>query len=318
MRKILMIFIFCLIFVSCNDLSKNEGNDSMNNFAIYTDEEGNAVLEEKKPIFNVNYTPNIIYTNKDGIDLSLQILTPKLKRNDTNSKYPLVLFIQGSRWMKQNVYQNLVVMGDFARRGYVVSISEYRPSDKAIFLAQIEDAREALDFMINNSDKYNVDTNNVFVWGTSSGAHTALFMAIPLSDNDTTIPYMNAIIAYYPPTDILEMRNDPLKTTTGDAESPEGILIGRKNVYDFPEEAKKASPYYEISKTNNLPPILLAHGDVDSVVPFSQSKILADKLKEENRVYEFYTVKNADHSGWQFWTKNMFDVVENFIKKYRK
>ena len=67
-----------------------------------------------------------------------------------------------------------------------------------------------------------------------------------------------------------------------------------------------------------MPPILLAHGDADSVVPFSQSKILADKLKEENRVYEFYTVKNADHSGWQFWTKNMFDVVENFINKYKK
>ena len=318
MKKNLMIFIFCLIFVSCNNSSKNEVNDSMNNFTIYTNEEGNTVLEEKNPVFNVNYTPNVIYTNKDGIDLSLQILTPKLRRNDTNSKYPLVLFIQGSRWMKQNVYQNLVVMGDFARRGYVVSIIEYRPSDKAIFPAQIEDTRDAVNFMISNANKYNVDTNNVFVWGTSSGAHTALFTAIPLSDNDNTIPYMNAIIAYYPPTDILEMRNDPLKSTTGDAESPEGILIGRKNVYDFPEEAKKASPYYEILKANNLPSIFLAHGDADSVVPFSQSKILADKLKEKNRVYEFYTVKNADHSDWQFWTKDMFDVVENFIKKYRK
>ena len=315
MKKILMIFIFCFIFVSCNNSSNNKINDRMNNFIIYTNEKGNTVLEEKNPVFNVNYTPNVIYANKDGIDLSLQILTPKLKRNDTNSKYPLVLFIQGSRWMKQNVYQNLVVMGDFARRGYVVSIVEYRPSDKAIFPAQIEDTRDAINFMINNANKYNIDTNNVFVWGSSSGAHTALFTAIPLSDNDNTIPYMNAIIAYYPPTDILEMRNDPLQSTTGDAESLEGILIGRKNVYDFPEEAKKASPYYEISKANNLPPIFLAHGDADSVVPFSQSKILADKLKEENRVYEFYTVKNADHSDWQFWTKDMFDVVENFIKK---
>ena len=318
MKKILMIFIFCFIFVSCNNSSNNKINDRMNNFIIYTNEKGNTVLEEKNPVFNVNYTPNVIYANKDGIDLSLQILTPKLKRNDTNSKYPLVLFIQGSRWMKQNVYQNLVVMGDFARRGYVVSIVEYRPSDKAIFPAQIEDTRDAINFMINNANKYNIDTNNVFVWGSSSGAHTALFTAIPLSDNDNTIPYMNAIIAYYPPTDILEMRNDPLQSTTGDAESLEGILIGRKNVYDFPEEAKKASPYYEISKANNLPPIFLAHGDADSVVPFSQSKILADKLKEENRVYEFYTVKNADHSDWQFWTKDMFDVVENFIKKYKK
>ena len=172
--------------------------------------------------------------------------------------------------------------------------------------------------MLDNADKFNADTNNLFVWGESSGGHNSLFTAIPLSDYDNTIPNINAIISYYPPTDLLEMRNDPLGSTTGDAESPEGILIGRKNVYDFPDEAKRISPYYEISKAANLPPIFLAHGTADTVVPFNQSKILADKLKEENRVYEFYVIKDADHGDWQFWTKDMFDLVENFINKYKK
>ena len=201
---------------------------------------------------------------------------------------------------------------------YSFAIVEYRPSDTAVFPAQIEDTRDAIKFMLDNADKYNADTNNLFVWGDSSGGHTSLFTAIPLSDNDNTIPNINAIISYYPPTDLLEMRNDPLGSTTGDAESPEGILIGRKNVYDFPDEAKRISPYYEISKAANLPPIFLAHGTADTVVPFNQSKILADKLKEENRVYEFYVIKDADHGDWQFWTKDMFDLVENFINKYKK
>lgn len=289
-----------------------------NTIITSTNKDGSITFEQKNSRYNIEYIPNVVYAKKDNTDLTLQIMIPRLLFVDTNAKYPLVVYIQGSAWRKQDVYKNLVVLGDFARRGYVVAIVEYRPSDTAVFPAQIEDTRDAIKFMVDNADKYNADTNNLFVWGDSSGGHTALFTAILLNENDNTIPNMNAIISYYPPTDLLEMRNDPLGSTTGDAESPEGILIGRKNVYDFPEEAKKISPYYEISKAKNLPPILLAHGTGDKLVPFNQSKILADKLKEENRVYEFYAIKDADHSDWQFWTKDMFDIVENFMNKYKK
>ena len=312
---ILMIIIFSII--SCNSANSNKEND-MNNFTMSTNEDKSITVEQKNIIYNIDYKPNVVYASKDNTDLTLQILVPRLLEVDTNARYPLIVYIQGSAWRKQNVYRNLIALGDFARRGYVVAIVEYRPSDDAVFPAQIEDTRDAINFMINNADKYNVDTNNIFVWGDSSGAHTALFTAIPLNENDNAITNINAIIAYYPPTDLLEMRNDPLGSTTGDANSPEGILIGRKNVYDFPEEAKKISPYYEISKVTNMPPIFLAHGIADSLVPFNQSKILADKLKEENRVYEFYALKDADHGDWQFWTKDMFDLVEKFINKYKK
>ena len=312
---ILMIIIFSII--SCNSANSNKEND-MNNFTMSTNEDKSITVEQKNIIYNIDYKPNVVYASKDNTDLTLQILVPRLLEVDTNARYPLIVYIQGSAWRKQNVYRNLIALGDFARRGYVVAIVEYRPSDDAVFPAQIEDTRDAINFMINNADKYNVDTNNIFVWGDSSGAHTALFTAIPLNENDNAITNINEIIAYYPPTDLLEMRNDPLGSTTGDANSPEGILIGRKNVYDFPEEAKKISPYYEISKVTNMPPIFLAHGIADSLVPFNQSKILADKLKEENRVYEFYALKDADHGDWQFWTKDMFDLVEKFINKYKK
>ena len=284
MRNILIVLSFLIIFVSCSNSNNSTGSNMDNTIITSTNEDGSTTFEQKNSRYNIEYIPNVVYAKKDNTDLTLQIMIPRLLFVDTNAKYPLVVYIQGSAWRKQNVYRNLVALGDFARRGYVVAI----------------------------------DTNNLFVWGDSSGGHTALFTAIPLNENDNTIPDMNAIISYYPPTDLLEMRNDPLGSTTGDAESPEGILIGRKNVYDFPEEAKRISPYYEISKAKNLPPILLAHGTGDKLVPFNQSKILADKLKEENRVYEFYALKDADHGDWQFWTKDMFDVVENFINKYKK
>ena len=192
---ILMIIIFSII--SCNSANSNKEND-MNNFTMSTNEDKSITVEQKNIIYNIDYKPNVVYASKDNTDLTLQILVPRLLEVDTNARYPLIVYIQGSAWRKQNVYRNLIALGDFARRGYVVAIVEYRPSDDAVFPAQIEDTRDAINFMINNADKYNVDTNNIFVWGDSSGAHTALFTAIPLNENDNAITNINAIIAYYP------------------------------------------------------------------------------------------------------------------------
>ena len=221
MKNIFIMLCFFISFVSCSNT--NIANTNNTNVIMSTNDDGIIVFEQKDIVYNIDYIPNVVYANKDNTDLTLQIMIPRTLNVDTNAKYPLVVYIQGSAWRKQNVYRNLVALGDFARRGYVVAIVEYRPSDTAIFPAQIEDTRDAIKFMLDNSDKYNADTNNLFVWGDSSGGHTSLFTAIPLNDNDNTIPNINAIISYYPPTDLLEMRNDPLGSTTGDANSPEGI-----------------------------------------------------------------------------------------------
>ncbi|HYI56638.1 MAG TPA: hypothetical protein VEX66_00610 [Microlunatus sp.] len=38
-----------------------------------------------------------------------------------------VLFVQGSAWFPQNLGQELPALADFARRGHVMAIVEYRP-----------------------------------------------------------------------------------------------------------------------------------------------------------------------------------------------
>ncbi len=68
-------------------------------------------------------------------------------------------------------------LGRIAKLGYVVAIVEYRPSDVALFPAQIIDAKYAVQYMVEHKDEYCVDPNNLILWGTSSGAHTALMTA---------------------------------------------------------------------------------------------------------------------------------------------
>lgn len=170
--------------------------------------------------------------------------------------------------------------------------------------------------MRGHADEYGVDERNIFVWGSSSGAHTALFTGLHIGHD--TLPETNGIIAYFPPTDVLHMKYDPTAATKGDAESPEGLLIGRKAVWEAPEAAMAASPLYYIKDADDLPPVFLAHGTKDRVVPFSQSDSLANELEKYGREYEFHALRNADHGSWQFWTPEMLDLVEAFIKQHLK
>ena len=74
------------------------------------------------------------YAEKDGCRLHLQVLLPPMAP-ESNTSYPAVLYVQGSAWFPQNLGQELPALADFARRGYVMAIVEYRPSTVAPFPA---------------------------------------------------------------------------------------------------------------------------------------------------------------------------------------
>ena len=54
-------------------------------------------------------------------------------------------------------------LGRIAKLGYVVAIVEYRPSDVALFPAQIIDAKYAVQYMVEHKDEYCVDPNNLIL-----------------------------------------------------------------------------------------------------------------------------------------------------------
>lgn len=275
-----------------------------------------------KPEVMVMYTPNVIYTKRDNLDLSLQILSPNLS---DKKKLPCVIYVQGSAWMKQDVYKVIPQLSKFAQRGFLVAIVEYRPSAVSPFPAQIQDAKTAIRFMRKNAEKYHIDPENIFIWGDSSGGHTSVFAGVSSGNKDLdTEEYaeysdkVNAVVDFYGPTDIAKMQDFPSIFNHNTPDSPEGMLIGGFTVNENPEKSQKTNPLNYINKTSAIPPILIAHGDMDRIVPFNQSELLAKKLQENGKVFEYYTLAGADHGTAEFWTVNMFNVVETFIRKNTK
>ena len=257
--------------------------------------------------------------NSDGIRRVLQILVPR-KRMMENEKYPLIIYVQGSAWHKQNVYQHVGQFNYLCKQGFVVAIVQYRESDLAPFPAQIEDTKTAIRFLKKHHEEYFIDEQNVFLFGDSSGGHVALVSGLtaklPLFNGNLYSEYSNevrAIIDFYGVVDITMEDGFPTTENHQQPDSPEGYLIGRKNVLEHLDIARQTNPMAYLD--GNIPPILIAHGTKDRLVAFKQSVKLYKALKGKNKDVVFYRMKGADHGGPMFFCEDMLEEVIKFIKK---
>lgn len=140
---------------------------------------------------NVDSVLNIQYGEAknlkgDNEQLLLDIVLPP--KNDTIKRRPLLIFIHGGGFQnnsKTGSYSSLVCRS-FAKRGYVTATIDYRLGvsksksntdyAEAMYRAQ-QDGKAAIRFFRRYADKFGIDTNQVFITGSSAGSKTCLGIA---------------------------------------------------------------------------------------------------------------------------------------------
>ena len=278
----------------------------------------------------VDYHFDVVYDERDGQKSTLQILLPMLPgmpgvpfaAPEPPGKFPLIVYIPGSAWLKQVVLMKMSRAIKVCQRGFAVAIVEYRPSTTAPFPAQIEDAKTAVRYMRKNADLYNIDVDNVAIWGDSSGGHTAVMAGITddgVFDNGQYGEYstdVNCIVDWFGPTDIAAMGDYPSIMEHSHPDTPEGLLIGRLDVLENSELAQKTMPMNYLTKEKDTPPMLIMHGDVDDVVHFNQSCRLYNKLRELDKDVTMYKLIGSGHGTGGFESVESIDTVCDFVKKH--
>ena len=262
------------------------------------------------------------YAYKD-IALHVNVMVPikQYENHDDQSKYPLLVYIQGSAWRKQNVLEHCISLSSIAKAGYVVAIVEYRDSSIAPFPAQIEDTKTAITYLLENDEKYHIKKDTFFLAGDSSGGHTALMTGITLNQHlleDKEFKYghgLKGVIDLYGPTLVSKMQDEPSTQDHILPDSPEGLFLGGVNVLEHQEEAYLASPFHYIKEDVDISPFLIFHGNKDRLVPFGQSVLLYEALKKSNKEVEFYQIDNADHGGAAFWNDQVISIMIDFLNK---
>lgn len=299
-------------------------------FPPFEDEvEGATWLDTTGDEMGVRYIPNVEYECVDGLSRILQILVPssrnaKAPRADrpATRTYPCVVYVQGSAWMPQDVYGNLPCIARLAERGYVVAVVQYRDSSVATFPAPVQDARNAVRFMRTHASEYAVDPAHMVVMGDSSGGHTAVYAGI-MHDDDTpanlfpgTSAEVSCIVNLYGSTDLTFDDSNPCTVNHNLPDSPEGMEMGGINLREDTAARKLLSVRCNIDENTQIAPVLSFHGTKDRTVNTRCSVLLHQRLVETGHDSALYLLRGADHGGPEFWTPQVLDIVDAFIKKH--
>lgn len=167
----------------------------------------------------------------------------------------------------------------FARNGLVAAVPKYTDASDGVVIAV-----KALRALKSRSD---VDGNRVGLFGLSLGGSMAL-----LASTQEKVEFVIDVGGWVDLADLYRHLskfppNTPQKIIADTMESATGTPEENEEIY------RLSSPITYVDRITGK--VLIIHGEKDDMVPVSQSKLLYEKLKEENKVAELKVVKDAGY-----------------------
>ncbi len=290
--------------------------------SIYSQENGTNIQEE------------LIYGRKHGMALTMAVLKPK-KPNGKG-----IISVVSGNWISSHAHMKkyfLDAAKPFTDNGYTVFLTMHGSNPRFDISEAATDIKRAVQFVRYNADKFNIDSDNIGITGSSSGGHLSLL--IGTSDDTKNIESedpvarvsskVQAVAVFYPPTDFLNWGQSGGYMNYlqyGDLLAQSGVLGALKfnmfneakfvyEVVDNPEKLKEVSKSVSPAQliTSDDAPTYIIHGDKDTTVPLQQSTILQEKFDNIKLPFELIIVPGADH-GWENMNKDRLKFVKWFDK----
>jgi dienelactone hydrolase len=190
----------------------------------------------------------ITYFVNDTTKLELDLFIPKGK-SKAKDKLPLLIHVHGGGFAVGDRKDGHVICKEAAKNGYAAASITYTLYMKGkkfscdgvltqkvrAFQIAANQLWQATLFFIKNSEKYNIDTNKIFISGSSAGAETALHAAF----------WDRKIMSIYP-------------VQLPDSFKYAGLISGSGALMDV-----------NLITKQNLIPVMFFHGSCDPTVPYA-------------------------------------------------
>jgi alpha-L-fucosidase 2 len=232
--------------------------------------------------------PDIEYGRAGGQSLLMDAYFP-----EGQGPFPAIVLVHGGAWVGGDRRLNVQpLFKPLTDSGYAVFSISYRfASDIFSFGYAIDDVRQAIRHVRAHATTYGIDPGRIGLLGESAGGHLSLMAALKSDDPQEAV---TAVVALYPPTDLVTMARSSTLIPQSIRDSIHGtpwaelILAG----------LRRFSPIEYVRQ--NMPPFLLMHGTADTLVPFDQSVQMCDKIRGAGGSCELVPVKDAPH-GIRRW-----------------
>jgi dipeptidyl aminopeptidase/acylaminoacyl peptidase len=245
------------------------------------------------------------YKARDGLELEGFLTLPK---NFSGKPTAAILLPHGGPMSEDG--KGFDMFSTFmANRGYVVFQPNFRGSSgyghnfmmQAVGgygLEMQDDLEDAVKYLI---DQQIADPKRVCIVGASYGGYAALMGAAKTPD------LFQCAVSFAGMSDLIKM-SDSFRYFSNKN-------TARKQFGEDRNQLKETSPVRLVDRIKA--PILLIHGQDDTVVPVSQSRVMATALKEQKKNFQYIELEGGSHYlDYLPDRKQTFEALDAFLKKH--
>ena len=233
---------------------------------------------------------------------------------DKREIQPLIVFICGGGFEKEDVNVWTPELAFFTKHGYSVACVDYSVLPFTEWPEQIEDVKLAIRYLRAHAKEFWIDPDRIAVMGESAGGYLAAMAGTTGEtrefDKGDYLEQSSAVqcaIPWYPAV-------NPGELTGGGSYDPAtGTVVpssAEKRIASMPDAAS-----YITEKT---PPFCLVHGTSDAQVDISQSEYLYDKLEQAGIEADLLIVEGAGHADAGIVNSAVKQEMLNFLDRHLK
>lgn len=265
----------------------------------------------------VSVVRDVQYASIGDVTLSLDIYRP-----DSHSDAPTVIYLHGGGWQRGDKTDDAAArLLPLAAMGVSVVSVNYRLAPAVRYPAPVHDVKAAVRWVRARGVEYGLRSDKVGLWGASAGGYLATFVGLT-SGNSTfdgnvgrhvdQSSAVAAVVDWFSPTDLLgSIRRTPLETVVIDRPPSIEALFGRIDE-DYHDIIRSASPLENVH--SDAPPFLIAHGNLDRIVPDSESLDLSKALARQGVDVTYCLIGAAGHEDPKFNSDSNLAVTAAWLR----
>lgn len=220
-------------------------------------------------------TTTYVYKNCPGYDLKLEVDMPKTG----DGPFPYVIFIHGGGWHGGDFYGHKGMSTFLASHGIVgIRISYSLIPQGATFETSWQDIQDAIQYIREHAEEWNLDKDNFGFAGHSAGGHLSSYAAM-------RTPGTKLLMTFNGIYDIANVMQGFVPNA--EHETYFGTSVSEKEY---------ASPYKYV--TSEAPFVFATYSTGDFLVDPQQIRTFENALKENGVKYEIWERDYYSHSGF--------------------